>query len=94
MKSNVSINDFNAYLRSSGFPKTDDVHGVGNLALQVTRHIVEILAQCKKSTKPLPRVLLIGDSITGTYKGHAGSYLKIGEAMGKAMLELTGNTSK
>jgi len=28
------------------------------------------------------------------YSGHAESYLKIGEAMGKAMLELTKNSSK
>jgi hypothetical protein len=70
MKENgVIINDLNAYSRSLGFPKTDDVHSVGTLAPQVTKHILEALAQRKKSTKPLPRVLLIGDSITGSYQG-------------------------
>ncbi len=70
MKENgVIINDLNAYSRSLGFPKTDDVHSVGTLAPQVTKTIIEALAQRKKNTKPLPRVLLIGDSITGSYQG-------------------------
>lgn len=70
MKENgVIINDLNAYSRSLGFPKSDDVHSVGTLAPQVTRTILEALAQRKKNTKPLPRVLLIGDSITGSYQG-------------------------
>ena len=70
MKENgVIINDLNATSRSLGFPKTDDVHSVGNLAPQVTRTILEALAQRKRSTKPMPRVLLIGDSITGSYQG-------------------------
>ncbi len=65
----VTINDLNAFSRSMGFPKTDDVHSVGTLAPQVTKNILEALANRKNSTKPLPRVLLIGDSITGSYQG-------------------------
>ncbi|MEY3394220.1 MAG: Alkaline phosphatase precursor [Verrucomicrobiota bacterium] len=70
MKENgVIINDLNAYSRSMGFPKTNDVHSVGVLSPQVTKTILEALAGRKQSTKPLPRVLLIGDSITGSYQG-------------------------
>jgi len=70
MKENgVIINDLNAYSRSMGFPKTEDVHSVGTLAPQVTKNILEALSQRKNNTKPLPRVLLIGDSITGSYQG-------------------------
>lgn len=70
MKENgVIINDLNAYSRSIGFPKTNNVHSVGNLAPKVTETIRKALAERKTNTKPLPRVLLIGDSITGSYQG-------------------------
>lgn len=70
MKENgVIIEDLNAESRRQGFPKTNNVHSVGNLAPKVTETILEALANRKKSTKPLPRVLLIGDSITGSYQG-------------------------
>lgn len=65
----VIINDLNAYSRSMGYPKTNDVHSVGTLAPKVTETILEALAKREKSTKPLPRVLLVGDSITGSYQG-------------------------
>ncbi len=65
----VIINDLNAESRRQGFPKTKDVHSVGNLAPKVTATILDALAKREKSTKPLPRVLLIGDSITGSYQG-------------------------
>jgi hypothetical protein len=43
------------------------VHSVGNLAPKVTKVITDALASRKQNTKPLPRVLFIGDSITGSY---------------------------
>jgi len=68
MKENgVIINDLHAESIRQGFPKTTNVHSVGNLAPKVTKVIGDALASRKKSTKPLPRVLLIGDSITGSY---------------------------
>ncbi len=69
MKENgVIFNDLNAYSRSTGFPKTTNVHSVGNLAPKVTETIRKALAERKNNTKPFPRVLLIGDSITGSYQ--------------------------
>lgn len=65
----VIINDLNAESRRQGFPKTHDVHSVGNLSQPVTDHILDALAKREHNTKPLPRVLLIGDSITGSYQG-------------------------
>jgi lysophospholipase L1-like esterase len=63
----VIINDLNAEVRRQGFPKSDNVHSVGNLAPKVTETVLAAIAQRKNSTKPLPRVLFIGDSITGSY---------------------------
>lgn len=69
MKENgVIIDDLNAEARRQGFPRSDNVHSVGNLAPQVTKTILAALEKRKESTKPLPRVLLIGDSITGSYQ--------------------------
>jgi hypothetical protein len=65
----VIINDLNAESKRQGFPKTNDVHSVGNLSQPVTDHILDALAKRANNTKPLPRVLLIGDSITGSYQG-------------------------
>lgn len=64
----VIINDLNAEVRRQGFPKSDDVHSVGNLAPKVTATILAALEAREKKTKPLPRVLMIGDSITGSYQ--------------------------
>ncbi|HEX5789646.1 MAG TPA: sialate O-acetylesterase [Luteolibacter sp.] len=70
MKENgVIINDLNAETRRQGQPKTNNVHDVGNLAPLVTKTIEDALATRPKNTKPLPRVLMIGDSITGGYLG-------------------------
>jgi len=63
----VIINDLNADVRRQGFPKSNNVHSVGNLAPKVTETIRLALADRKTLTRPLPRVLLIGDSITGSY---------------------------
>jgi lysophospholipase L1-like esterase len=70
MKENgVIINDLNAETRRQGAAKTINVHDVGNLAPLVIKNIEEALAAREKTSKPLPRVLLIGDSITGGYQG-------------------------
>lgn len=68
MKENgVIVDDLNAEVRRQGHPKTTNVHDVGNLAPKVTETILAALDGRKNNTKPLPRVLMIGDSITGTY---------------------------
>jgi len=63
----IIISDLNAESRRLGFPKTDNVHSVGSLAPKVTEEIRKALAARRHPTKPLPRVLFIGDSITGSY---------------------------
>lgn len=68
MKENgVMINDLNAEVRRLGYPKSDNVHSVGDLAPKVTKTIMDALSNRQRNSKPLPRVLLIGDSITGSY---------------------------
>lgn len=68
MKENgVIINDLNAECRRMGKPKVADVHDVGNLAPKVTEVVLEALKNRKNPSRPLPRVLFIGDSITGSY---------------------------
>ena len=70
MKENgVIINDLNAETRRQGRPQSNNVHDVGNLSPLVIKTIEGALAARTKTTKPLPRVLLIGDSITGGYQG-------------------------
>jgi lysophospholipase L1-like esterase len=70
MKENgVIINDLNAETRRQGAAKSINVHDVGNLSPLVIKTIEGALAARTKTTKPLPRVLLIGDSITGGYQG-------------------------
>ena len=64
----VIIDDLYAESIHQGFPKAADVHSVGTLAPKVTETILAALAARKNCTKPLPRVLLIGDSITGSYQ--------------------------
>ena len=64
----VIIDDLYSESLRQGFPKDADVHSVGTLAPKVTETILAALAARKNSTKPLPRVLLIGDSITGSYQ--------------------------
>ncbi len=64
----VIIDDLYSETIRQGFPKRADVHSVGTLAPKVTETILAALAARKNSTKPLPRVLLIGDSITGSYE--------------------------
>ena len=68
MKENgVIIDDLNSQVPKDGTPVNHNVHAVGNLAPHVTPTILAALASRPHNTQPLPRVLLIGDSITGTY---------------------------
>lgn len=64
----VIIDDLYSESISQGYPRRPDVHSVGNLAPKVTETILDALKNRKDKTKPLPRVLLIGDSITGSYQ--------------------------
>ena len=63
----VIINDLNAESRRQGKPKALNVHDVGNLAPKVTEVVEAALKARKNPSRPLPRVLFIGDSITGGY---------------------------
>lgn len=63
----VIINDLNAECRRQGNPKALNVHDVGNLAPKVTEVVQAALDARENPSRPLPRVLFIGDSITGTY---------------------------
>lgn len=70
MKENgVIINDLYSETLRQGRPQSNNVHDVGHLAPKALKAIEDALAARKTKTKPLPRVLLIGDSITGTYVG-------------------------
>ncbi|MFK7911036.1 MAG: sialate O-acetylesterase, partial [Akkermansiaceae bacterium] len=63
----VIINDLNAETLRQGKGTGKNVHNVGSLSTKVTEVISKALKERKNPTKPLPRVLFIGDSITGTY---------------------------
>lgn len=68
MKENgVLIDDLNAECRRMGKPKTLNVHDVGDLSPKVTETVLAALKDRKNPSRPLPRVLFIGDSITGSY---------------------------
>jgi len=63
----VIIDDLNAECRRMGKPKALNVHDVGDLAPKVTQTVLAALKTRENPSRPLPRVLFIGDSITGTY---------------------------
>jgi len=63
----VLIDDLNAECRRMGKPKALNVHDVGDLSPKVTETVLAALKARKNPSRPLPRVLFIGDSITGTY---------------------------
>ena len=68
MKENgVIINDLNAECRRMGKPKALNVHDVGDLSPKVTEVVLGAIASRSNPSRPLPRVLFIGDSITGSY---------------------------
>ncbi len=64
----VRINDLHTESRRLGFPQRPDVHSTGNLAPKAIEAIEAALADLENPGQPLPRVLLIGDSITGSYQ--------------------------
>lgn len=66
----VIINDLNAETLRQGKGTGKNVHNVGNLGPQTTEVITKALQERENPTQPLPRVLFIGDSITGTYWGY------------------------
>jgi hypothetical protein len=69
MKENgVIINDLHAESIRQGYPKAPDVHSTGDLSAKAIEAIEAALATRPNKSKPLPRVLLIGDSITGSYQ--------------------------
>jgi lysophospholipase L1-like esterase len=63
----VIINDLNAECRRMGKPKALNVHDVGDLSPKVTETVLAALKARKNPSRPMPRVLFIGDSITGSY---------------------------
>lgn len=63
----VIIDDLNAECRRMGKPKALNVHDVGDLSPKVTQAVLAALKERKNPSRPLPRVLFIGDSITGSY---------------------------
>jgi lysophospholipase L1-like esterase len=63
----VIIDDLNAECRRMGKPKALNVHDVGDLAPKVTGTVLAALKARVNPSRPMPRVLFIGDSITGTY---------------------------
>jgi lysophospholipase L1-like esterase len=50
-----------------GKPKALNVHDVGDLSPKVTEVVLAALKARENPSRPLPRVLFIGDSITGSY---------------------------
>ncbi len=64
----VLIDDLYSESIRQGFPKKPDVHSTGNLALKAIEALEAALASRENPSKPLPRILLIGDSITGSYQ--------------------------
>lgn len=63
----VIINDLNAECRHLGKPEQLNVHDVGDLSPKVTEVVLAALEARENPSRPVPRVLFIGDSITGTY---------------------------
>jgi len=63
----VIINDLNAECVRMGKPKALNVHDVGDLSPKVTEVVLAALKARENPSRPVPRVLFIGDSITGSY---------------------------
>lgn len=70
----VIINDLHAESIRMGFPKAPDVHSTGNLGPKAIAAIEAALATRENPGQPRPRVLLIGDSITGSYQNAVSSH--------------------
>lgn len=63
----ITINDLNTECVRIGKPKALNVHDVGNLVPKVTEVVQDALKKRERPSRPVPRVLFIGDSISGTY---------------------------
>lgn len=63
----VIINDLNADCQRRGKPEKLNVHDVGDLSPKVTEVVKAALDARENPSRPIPRVLFIGDSITGSY---------------------------
>lgn len=72
----VIINDLHAESIRLGYPKRPDVHSTGNLAPKAIEAIEAALATRETPGEPRPRVLLIGDSITGSYQNAVVSHFQ------------------
>lgn len=64
----VRITDLYSASVAQGFPKKPDVHSIGNLAPKAIEGLEAALASRPRKDGSLPRILLIGDSITGSYQ--------------------------
>jgi len=64
----VRTTDFHAESIRQGYPKKPDVHSTGDLAAKAIEGLEAALASRKNRGTRLPRILLIGDSITGSYQ--------------------------
>jgi len=68
MKENgVIINDLHAETLRQGYPKRPNAHSVGDLGPKVTEAVLAALKARKQTATSLPRVLVIGDSISTPY---------------------------
>jgi len=64
----VRITDLYSASIKQGFPKKPDVHSIGNLAPKAIEGLEAALASRRQKNSSPPRILLIGDSITGSYQ--------------------------
>ncbi|MFU8781105.1 MAG: sialate O-acetylesterase [Kiritimatiellia bacterium] len=72
----VRINDLYSESIRQGYPKRPDVHSTGNLASKAIEAIEAALADLENPSTPLPRILLIGDSITGSYQAAVSKHFE------------------
>ncbi|MFU8893243.1 MAG: sialate O-acetylesterase [Luteolibacter sp.] len=71
----VRITDLYSESIRQGFPKAPDVHSTGNLAAKAIEGLEAALASRAPSGKT-PRILLIGDSITGSYQNAVAKHFE------------------
>lgn len=64
----VHVTDLYSESVRQGYPKKPDVHSTGDLSAKAIEGLEAALAARQNTGKPLPRILLIGDSITGSYQ--------------------------
>lgn len=64
----VLISDLYSESIRQGYPKAPDVHSTGDLSAKAIEGLEAALAARQENGTGLPRILLIGDSITGSYQ--------------------------